>query len=421
MLVRNLIARPELGGYIRERINTEYLPGGDNSALLRQMMEVVQSSGRLNTGHVSDILDRYPNQQFARTLPMRAVSEDREAVDSYLDSLEEHSELERMRVLVAAAHLDLSRGDASIDQIKHELAEGIVRTGYRRGLRDIGEFGKEAKNMLLMAQSSQRPGRSVGFGPALDDYWWFEPGTISILAGRPGSGKTSLITSSIGRAATPENPEAFFSIEMPAYSIVQRLAAGSVGVPLHDLNRGRTDSTTLSIVMAEIDGLADRGIYVDEDVVSMDDILYRSMALPVTPRVIWVDYGEKVAVTQDTRGRRDLELGYIYTRGKAIAKRLKCHMVILAQLGRDVEAREDKWPTMSDISQSGAAEKDGDYVVLLMRPEYYISRGLSCRVLSEGDREEVCYCIVAKSRNGAVDTVRLRYNAKIMRFGEYED
>lgn len=419
MLVRNLIAVPAIAGYVRERVNTEYLPSGDSSAILRQMLDQVLAEGRLNTGHIMEILDRYPNQQFARTLPMRAVAEERDAVDSYIESLELYSELERMKVIVAAAHLDLSRGDVDVEEVKTNLATGIVMPNNRRGLRDIGRFAGEAKNMLLLAASSQRPGRSVGFGRTLDDYWWFDPGCITILAGRPGSGKTSLITSSIFEGASPEHPEAFFSIEMPAYSIAQRLAAGEVGIPLHDLNRGKTTASQLSVVMNELDKLSDRGIYIDEEVVTMDDILYRAMAMPHTPRVIWIDYGEKVDVARDGRGRRDLELGYVYTRAKAIAKRLKCHVVVLAQLGRGVEETEDKWPSMSDISQSGAAEKDGDYVILLMRPEYYISRGLRCRVLSEGDRQGTCYCIVAKSRNGAVDTVRLAYNSRTMRFSEY--
>jgi len=421
MLVRNLVARPELAGYIKEKINTDHLPGGDYSAVLRQFLEALTRGGRLNAGIVADILDRYPNQQFSRTLPMRTVAEDREAIDSYLESLYDFSELERMRVLIASVHIDLSRGDIDIDAIKHELAAGIVQPAKRKGLVDIGAYAAEAKNMLYMSHSAQRPGRSVGFGPDLDEYLWFEPGMVTILAGRPGSGKTSFVTSSIILAATPEHPEAFFSIEMPAYSIAQRIAASHVNIPLHDLNKGKTTAAELSAAMQALDELSDRGIFIDEDVVSMDDVMYRSLALPTPPRVIWIDYGEKVLVEADNRGRRDLELGHVYTRAKQIAKHLRCHVVVLAQLGRQVDDRDDKWPAMSDISQSGAAEKDGDYVVLLMRPEYYLSRGQRCRILAEGDRHGTCYCIVAKSRNGATGMVRLSYNATTMKFSEYSE
>jgi replicative DNA helicase len=420
LLARNIVAQPSVAGYCCSKLNMSFMPNDDGSALLQAFCERASMVGRLTGGDVEEVLASFPNQQFARAMKVQAAAEDRSSVDRYIESLQRYAEAESLRTLIGSLQLQLADSNPDLDNIKGQLANGIIRANVATTeLRDLGYYAEEAETMIDMILSGNRPGRSVGFGPALDEYMWFDPGTISIVAGRPGSGKTSFVTSSMLTAASPEKPEAFFSIEMPGYSIAQRIACEAAGVSLHDINRRKVTADEVAAVKRELRSLQSRGIFVDDGVVSMDDIYYRSLSLPDRPVTIWIDYGEKVDVSNARQGRRDLELGYVYTKAKQIAKSLKCHVVVLAQLGRSVEEREDKWPMLSDISQSGAAEKDADYIALLMRPEYYLVRGLNCRLLSPGDARGVAYCNVAKSRNGPVDVVRLSYESKLMKFGEY--
>jgi len=418
MLLRNLVGQPEIAQFVFGMLDTTLLPPGPASELLKRMHNITREMGFLNSGHVEELIDTAPDQRHAAPLKMRAVVESREILEGYVASLREWLELKALEALVAEIQLKLSAPNVDVAELRATLANGLVRERAQEGLRDLSSYAGQAIDMIMLARQGQRPGRSVGFGPTLDEYWWLEPGAISIVAGRPGSGKTSFVTSSILCGATPETPEAFFSIEMAGYAIAQRLACSLEGVSLADLRKGRTDLASTQRVIDRLQSLANRGIFMDDDVVSMDDVYFRCLSMPIKPRVVWIDYGEKVVV--DRGQRRDLELGFVYTRAKQIAKRLSCHVVVLAQLKRDVDARPDKWPTLSDISESGAAEKDADIVAFMMRPEYYFTRNQTCRVADQSDRYGVAYCIVAKNRDGPIDTVRLNFDNGTMTFREYQ-
>lgn len=103
---------------------------------------------------------------------------------------------------------------------------------------------------------------------------------------------------------------------------------------------------------------------------------------------------------------------------KAIAKELNIPIIALSQLNRSVESRGgDKRPQLSDLRESGAIEQDADLVAFIHRPEYY---GLN--VDEAGNSTQgMAEIIVAKHRNGAVDTIKLRFRKEQAKFLDYDD
>lgn len=103
---------------------------------------------------------------------------------------------------------------------------------------------------------------------------------------------------------------------------------------------------------------------------------------------------------------------------KAIAKELNVPIIALSQLNRSVESRGgNKRPQLSDLRESGAIEQDADLVAFIHRPEYY---GLT--VDEDGTPTEgMAEIIVAKHRNGAVDTIKLRFRKEQARFMDFDE
>jgi replicative DNA helicase len=130
-------------------------------------------------------------------------------------------------------------------------------------------------------------------------------------------------------------------------------------------------------------------------------------------QVVIIDYLQLMtAGTGKGQGNREQEISQISRSIKEIAKELNIPVIALSQLSRSVEQRGgDKRPVLSDLRESGAIEQDADIVSFIYRAEYY---GLLED--EQGPTQGMGDIIIAKHRNGATDTVRLRFVGKFARF-----
>jgi replicative DNA helicase len=119
-------------------------------------------------------------------------------------------------------------------------------------------------------------------------------------------------------------------------------------------------------------------------------------------KVCLVDYLQLLSPTGKMQ-RRDLELSDITRRLKIMARELSMPVVLLSQLNRDVERRENKRPQLSDLRESGAIEQDADVVLMLYRDEVYNEKT---------DQAGVIEVDIKKQRMGPTVTVKMVWDAE---------
>ena len=120
---------------------------------------------------------------------------------------------------------------------------------------------------------------------------------------------------------------------------------------------------------------------------------------------------------------------------KIMAKDLNVPVLVLSQLNRAVEQREDKRPLLSDLRDSGSIEQDADIVMFVFREHYYIKNSIPVQRQNESDDkfndrmhkwekslvdlENKAELIIAKQRHGSLGTIDLSFERQFTRFGDW--
>jgi len=247
---------------------------------------------------------------------------------------------------------------------------------------------------------------------------------LTILAARPGMGKTAFVVSSLRNAAVDFNiPVAIFSLEMSSVQLVNRLISAEAEIDSDKIRRGKMDPDEWDRLHLKIQRLHNAPIYID-DTAALSILELRAKCRRLKAQhdiqLIVIDYLQ--LMTGDTgsgkgAGNREQEIAMISRSLKNLAKELDVPVIALSQLSRAVETRGgEKRPMLSDLRESGSIEQDADMVMFLYRPEYYgISEDESGNsVLGTGE------VIVAKNRAGSLETVRLKFIGKYTKFADLD-
>ncbi|WP_207478471.1 replicative DNA helicase [Arenibaculum pallidiluteum] len=272
---------------------------------------------------------------------------------------------------------------------------------------------------------------------------------LLILAGRPSMGKTSLAVNMAFNAAKAWLDTggkegagvAFYSLEMSAEQLANRILADEARVPSEKIRRGDLKNEDFQRFAEAAQRVGRCPFYIDDTpALSINAVRTRSRRLarsaPSGLGLIVVDYLQLLRGSSSSSENRVQEISEI-TRGlKAIAKELNVPVLALSQLSRAVEQREDKRPLLSDLRESGSIEQDADVVMFVFREPYYLERSEPARRPDESDDkfndryqrwqqrcEEVhatAEVIIAKQRHGPIGTVRLHFEGEYTRFGNLD-
>ncbi len=279
---------------------------------------------------------------------------------------------------------------------------------------------EETKESILMElyeslyeERRGMPGVNTGF-PALNGLTggWKE-GELIILAARPSMGKTALAIQLAWEGIREQGVSLVFSLEMSSKQIMQRLLSN-----LSDINMMKWHNPYKYLSKEEMPRMQEalNSVYkanlqlTDNGLITLMQIRQRILNLkreyPTQPFLVVIDYLQLINV-KERFDRHDLMIGHITKQLKSMAKEFGIPIILLSQLSRGVESRDDKRPRLSDLRDSGNIEQDADIVLFLYRDEYYNSASES------GDVVEVK---VAKNRNGPVGKVKLRFKKECGRF-----
>ncbi len=242
---------------------------------------------------------------------------------------------------------------------------------------------------------------------------------LIIIASRPGMGKTAFVVSALRNAAVDFNyPVAMFSLEMASLQLVNRLISAEAELDSEKIKRGNLVDFEWQQLAHRTSRLSAAPIFIDDTpALSILEIRAKCRRLKAEHNVqlIVVDYLQ--LMKGDSQGNREQEIASISRALKGIAKELDVPVIALSQLSRGVETRGgDKRPQLSDLRESGSIEQDADIVMFLYRPEYY-----KITVDEEGQPTNgMAEVIVAKHRNGSLDTVRLKFIGKYTKFADFD-
>lgn len=243
-----------------------------------------------------------------------------------------------------------------------------------------------------------------------------------VIAARPGMGKTAFVLSMARNIAVDFNiPVAIFSLEMASVQLVNRLISGETGIKAEKLRKGNLEDHEFTQLHTRIKKLAKAPIFID-DTPSLSIFELRAKARRLKSKhnisCIIIDYIQLMTGGSDNKnGNREQEISMISRSIKTIAKELNIPILALSQLSRAVETRGgDKRPMLSDLRESGAIEQDADIVSFIYRPEYY-----DLHEDEDGNSlDGVGQIIIAKHRNGALETVSLKFEKEFAKFGNLE-
>ena len=220
---------------------------------------------------------------------------------------------------------------------------------------------------------------------------------LYLLAARPGMGKTTLALNIADRVAQVD-PVLFVSLEMDDEQLTAKRISRETGISSEKLLMQPLNDREYAKVAAATRKLASLSLYTNKaPAATVGDIsaLARSIA---GLRLVVVDYFGKIAPPPDFRRSGRVE----YTTEnsgalKDLARSLKIPVLALCQLNREVEARQDKRPQLSDLRDTGALEQDADGVIFLYREDYYAEPGTV-----NPDIPSMMEVNLAKNRHGRV-------------------
>ncbi len=245
---------------------------------------------------------------------------------------------------------------------------------------------------------------------------------LVIVAARPGMGKTAFLLSVLRNAAVDHgHPVAIFSLEMASLQLLNRLISAESDVEGEKIRKGSMAEYEWEQMMHKTSRLSKAPIYIDDTpALSIFELRAKCRRLKAKQdiQLIAVDYlqlmsGESIKGS----GNREQEIASISRSLKSIAKELHVTILVGSQLSRAVEIRGgSKRPQLSDLRESGSIEQDADLVLFLYRPEYYGMTEDSENNSLTGFTE----VIVAKHRNGALDSVGLKFIGKYTKFDNLE-
>ena len=249
---------------------------------------------------------------------------------------------------------------------------------------------------------------STGFSSHDLSYYGHGNGQMIIVAGRPGSGKTSILLEMAIRQCDKDTPVAFFSLEMSSRDLVQRILCSRASVNLRSVMQGSLTLDDEMRIEAHKKKLADKPLILDETrVLTASTLRSRIYSLKHQHGVkaVYLDYIQLMTGDGDNRQQVVSDISRSI---KLIALQLDIPIIVGCQLNRKNEMRSDKRPVLSDLRESGGIENDADIVLLLHRPGYYDTSVDST----------VAEAIIAKSRRGITETIPMTFVKEYCRFDE---
>lgn len=290
--------------------------------------------------------------------------------------------------------------DDVISKIRSDLDNltAVVAGNQTSNIRDLTRATLE--EVQRRARTPGVPGLTTGYSSIDLVTAGINAGDLWIIAARPSMGKTSLMCNMALKSADAGNGVVIFSLEMTKQVLVERLLSIDSGVDFSDIRFGFLDNNKLGRIKSSLEKLQTMPIFIDSNYLCTPEYItgtIRKLNKHNNTKIVFVDYVQLLA---ERTVNSTHELGAISRSAKLLANDLGIGFILLSQLNRGVEMREDKRPVLSDLRQSGNLEEDADLVSFLYRDEYYNK---------DTPHKGTIEFIIRKARNSYIGTLPLYF------------
>lgn len=294
---------------------------------------------------------------------------------------------------------------------------GIFKIAQKRQKNDYAKIQDVLlNNIKIIDAASQNKDKIVGIPTGFKDIdektSGLQRSDLIIVAARPAMGKTAFALNIAQQSAVKAGSSVIiFSLEMSKEQLGQRLLAMQARVEMQKLKQGDLDRKDWDRITMALDELNNTKIVIDDtpgiSIMEMRNKCRRLKAEQGLDLVV-IDYLQLMSM-QGKSDNRQQEISTISRNLKLLAREMDCPVIVLSQLSRAPEQRQDHRPILSDLRESGSIEQDADIVIFLYRDDYYNENT---------DKPGVCEVNIAKHRSGPTDKVELTWLSRYTKFSD---
>jgi replicative DNA helicase len=304
----------------------------------------------------------------------------------------------------------------------------VVAASSENGAPSLDMRAAMARAVDAAAVAYQNDGHIIGVPTTLRDLdtktGGMSRGDLVVIGGRPGMGKSAMILTILRRAAEQGFKSMLVSLEMSDVPMSHRMISDYIfdlvgdNLPYSAIRSGRFHEKLFMQIRDAALELSELPIRIEQQpglTVSQISARARQHKRRQGLDILAIDHLDLVKASGRYAGNKVYEIGEITGALKALAKEMDIVVVLLAQLSRDVEKREDKRPQLADLRSSGSIEQDADTVIFLYRHAYYLAsaepqQGTPEHEMWQNDMAKyhnLLQAIIAKQRSGPTGNVEL--------------
>lgn len=245
---------------------------------------------------------------------------------------------------------------------------------------------------------------------------------FTIVAARPGAGKSSLVFSIMTSLGFNGVPCGLVTLEMSKGQVFNRMISILGGIPAEKIRHRTMNDEEKSRYYHFGGKMRDWPIHINETANTLSKLRVKATMWKNKHgiKALFVDYLQLMGSDISKKGQnRENEISDISRGLKQLAKQLEIPIFALSQLSREVEKQPSKMPQLSHLRESGSLEQDADFVLFLMRPEYYKMQGPITIGENDYHVSELCIADLGKSRHGKTGEFIMRFHGPTMKFSDY--
>lgn len=299
------------------------------------------------------------------------------SADRYIKIVRDTARLRKL-IQTATQIADIGYGEPD-DVIKaiddaEQMVFDIAEEDVSDSLHKLNALTQEVSDILQERFDKKQniTGVATGFYELDNLLSGLQPGTLNIVGARPAMGKSAFaLAIAVNVAKKTRQPVVFFSLEMSATELTQRILSAESQVDSDRLRSGRLSEPDWTKISEAI-GRLDVPLYIDDNsAISVTQIrqkIRRIVQRDAAPALIVIDYLQLMGGSNSGESRQ-LEVSEISRKLKLLAREFNIPVIALSQLSRGLESRTEKRPQLSDLRESGALEQDADVVMFIYRDE----------------------------------------------------